>query len=76
MLMTIYDLKQKLDELEVDPAFYSLEGKVLNDRMVLYQSPRGWSVFYCDEAGLIMNEKFFHTETDACRYMHNYFKIR
>jgi hypothetical protein len=74
--MTTRDLKQLLDELDIDPAFYSLDGNRKNDQMILCQSYSAWIVFYRDESGHKNNEKYFPTEAEACQYLYNYFKIR
>lgn len=39
------DLKKKLDELEIYPNLYSVDGELLADRTVLYNSFNDWIVF-------------------------------
>lgn len=68
------ELKQKLDELEVNSSFYSLEGELLPDRIVLNQNYDKWEVFYFDERGNRNNEKTFSSEYNACNYIYNHFK--
>ncbi|MCS6973596.1 MAG: hypothetical protein N2044_05610 [Cyclobacteriaceae bacterium] len=68
------ELKQKLDELKVYPGFYSLEGELLPDRIVLYQNYAKWEVFYFDERGNRDNEKVFFSESEACNYIYEHFK--
>jgi hypothetical protein len=68
------ELKNKLDELNVYPRFYSLEGDLLPDRIVLYHNYNKWQVFYFDERGNRDKEKIFSTESEACEYIYEYFK--
>ena len=68
------ELKYRLNELEVDPIFYSLEGELQPDRVVLYRNYHRWEVFYFDEKGNRDNEKVFSSEKEACDYIYNYFK--
>lgn len=72
--MNKLELKQRLDKLEVNPDFYSLEGDLLPDRIVLYQNYHRWEVFYFDEKGNRDNEKVFSSEKEACEYLYDYFK--
>lgn len=68
------DLKQKLDELNIYEGFYSLDGTLLPDRMVLYQSYNDWVVFYFDERGNRERTITFSSEQEACQYLYEYFK--
>lgn len=68
------DLKNKLVELNVYPSFYSLDGDLLPDRIVLYQNYAKWEVFYFDERGNRDKEKVFFSENEACEYVYEYFK--
>lgn len=68
------ELKQKLDELKVYPGFYSLDGELLPDRIVLYYNYAKWEVFYFDERGNRDKENLFFSESDACNYIYEYFK--
>jgi len=67
------ELRRKLDELNVYPGFYSLEGELLPDRIVLYQNYAKWEVFYFDERGNRDNEKVFFSESEACNYIYEHF---
>ena len=69
------ELKNKLDELKVNPLIYSLYGELLSDRMVLYQSCDDWIVFYFDERGNRDNEKIFNSESDSCKYIYKEFEM-
>lgn len=68
------ELKKKLDELKVRSTQYSLDGELLPDRIVLYQSYDDWNVFYFDERGNRDSEKTFNSESDACFYIYKEFK--
>ncbi|HCY43456.1 MAG TPA: hypothetical protein DHV48_19330 [Prolixibacteraceae bacterium] len=68
------ELKHKLDELNVYCGFYSLEGELLPDRIVLHNNYDKWKVFYFDERGNQDKEKVFSSESDACNYIYEYFK--
>jgi len=72
--MDIVELKNKLDDLNVYSGFYSLDGSLLPDSIVLYHNYTKWEVFYFDERGNRDNEKTFFSENDACSYIYEYFK--
>lgn len=74
MKMNKQGLKYKLDQLGIYPGFYSLNGDLLPDKIVLYQNYHKWEVFYFDERG--NREKFhaFESESEACNYIYSYFK--
>jgi hypothetical protein len=69
-------LKSKLDELKVYEGFYSLNGEILPDRMVLYHNHNKWEVFYFDERGNRNNERTFSSGSDACLYIYEHFKMQ
>ncbi len=68
------DLKIHLDKLKVNRGYYSLNGDILPDRLVLYQNYNMWEVFYFDERGNRKDERVFMTESDACKYILEHFK--
>lgn len=74
MCMNRAELKRRLDELQVNPRFYSLEGEMLPDRMVLYHSYDKWIVFYFSERGNRENERIFSSEEEACSYLYELFE--
>lgn len=49
--MNIVELKRHLDTIGINRDFYSLEGALLPDRIVLYKNYDKWEVFYLDELG-------------------------
>lgn len=63
------ELRNRLDKLGISRNFYSLSGKLLPDRVVLYNSYDKWIVFYFSERGTRDNEKSFSSEDEACRYI-------
>jgi len=67
-------LEEKLDNLAVNKNFYSLNGNLLPDRVILYNSYDKWFVFYFDEIGNRNEEQIFNFENEACQYIYNYFK--
>ena len=67
-------LKNRLEVLNTYSGFYSLEGELLPDRIVLYQNHDRWEVFYFDERGNRDQEKVFYSESDACQYIYEYFR--
>lgn len=66
-------LKEKLDEILTNPNFYSLDGKVIPDRLILIPSGTDWIVFYLDERGGRHEEHRFTSESDACEYIYEHF---
>ena len=68
--MNIKQLKIKLEEKEIHSGFYSLDGTLLPDRIVLYSNYSKWEVFYFDERGGRHDEKTFFSENDACLYIY------
>lgn len=71
--MSITELRVKLNELGVYPGFYSLDGTLLPDRIVLYRNYSKWEVFYFTERGARDNEMIFFSESDACEYIYWHF---
>lgn len=67
------ELKNNLQKLNINPGFYSLEGELLPDRIVLFNSYSKWHVFYFDERGNRNNEKFFDSESEACNFIYSEF---
>jgi len=68
------ELKHQLYELKVRSTEYSLDGELLPDRMVLYNSYNDWIVFYLDERGNRNDEKKIDSESEACNYIYKEFK--
>lgn len=70
--MNKIELKNKLDKLNVDPLFYTLDGENIPDRVILMNNYKIWQVFYLSERGDIDNMKTYSNEEDACQYMYEY----
>lgn len=68
------ELKNKLGLLGVDSREYSLEGELISDNIILYNSYHKWEVFYLDERGSRNNKKIFDTENEACVHIYKLFK--
>ena len=68
------ELKKKLDLLGVHSCSYSLEGELVPDNIILYNSYHNWKVFYFDERGGRNDEKVFTSEKEACEYIYSLFK--
>lgn len=64
------ELKKKLDLLKVNSSTYSLEGELVSDSIILYNSYSTWTVFYLDERGGRNDEKEFVSEEKACEYIY------
>jgi hypothetical protein len=71
--MNRVQLKSKLDEIPANPNFYSFDGKILPDRVILDSSGDGWTVFYLDEYGSRHREQLFTSESEACEHIYKYF---
>jgi len=68
------ELINRLNELYIRPTAYSLEGDLLWDRIIMFNSYNDWHVFYLDERGNRNEEKIFHSESEACDYIFDFFK--
>ncbi len=67
------DLQIKLDLLGVASQAYSLEGELVPDNIILYNSYNKWEVFYLDERGDRNDEKVFNSENEACEHIYKLF---
>lgn len=65
------ELEERLEELEIRPTDYSLDGKLLPMRTILVNLNNKWITFDYDERGRVQNEKEFNTEEEACREILN-----
>lgn len=59
------ELKRILDDERFNPAVYSLEDGLPNDRLCLSQEGPQWCVYYT-ERGVRYDEQWFTAESDAC----------
>lgn len=67
--MNRVELIKKLDGLNVPNSFYDLDGNLLPDRIILYNSYNDWIVFYLDERGNRHEQKVFNSEVKALNYI-------
>jgi hypothetical protein len=72
--MNTAELKIELDLLGVKPRYYSLNGELEPDRVILFYNNIMWEVFYLDERGNRNDQKNFNTENEACLYIYNLFR--
>lgn len=61
-------LKNKLDSLNINPNFYSLNGEIIEDACIFMENYDKWIVFYF-ERGQRFFEKTFKDESVACKYL-------
>jgi hypothetical protein len=63
------ELKKTLDEMNINPVTYNLEGVDTSDCYVLSKEVDGfWSV-YCTERGILRYKKIFENESEACEHL-------
>ena len=61
-------LKALLDNEDIDPNVYSLDGGMPYEAYVLERRSSDWAVYY-SERGLRSGEVVFETEDDACSHL-------
>ena len=62
------ELQETLGREGFDPGSYDLNGGMLPDRFTLSNEAGVWSVYYCDEKGILRDKRSFKTEHEACEY--------
>jgi hypothetical protein len=67
-------LLKYLSELGVPSEYYSLEGDLNPDSIVLYESYNKWIVFYLDERGNREKMKEFNSQAEANDYVYYLFR--
>lgn len=67
-------LESRLNDLGVNPRFYSLDGSLLIAGIVLQESYGKWTVFDLDERGNKSDERTFASEDAACQYLYELFE--
>jgi hypothetical protein len=65
--MNKVELKIKLDDLNIRPEDYSLDGTLKPMATILKLSSFKWVTFDYDERGRVQDEKTFDTEDQACQ---------
>ncbi len=68
------ELIKLLKKINIPTSHYSLDGELLSDRMIIYNSYEKWIVFYLDERGNRNEEKEFDSESKALSYLYERFK--
>lgn len=63
------ELKNKLDELNINTSYYSLDGVLKPNRYTLLYSNSKWWTFLYDERGRFLDKMSFDTEDEACQNM-------
>lgn len=69
--MKIDELKCKLINLEVNPSWYSLNGELEVDRLVLFRIYSVWQVLYVDDRGNQEEIAVFGTEEEAGQFLYD-----
>jgi len=64
-------VKKELDKLGINDPLYSLNGKDLDDRVIISKPNEEWYVYYT-ERGERSDEKYFNDESEAYAY---FFKL-
>ena len=67
------ELKKVLDELGINPMYYSLDGELKESSLVLFNYYGNWRTYYL-ERGQEVCKQIFLTEEDACNYMYEELK--
>lgn len=60
--------------LKINSIYYSLNGDLNPDSVILFQNYANWEAFYLDERGGRSDEKNFNSEEEACLYIYKIFK--
>ncbi|MDE7395231.1 MAG: hypothetical protein K2M95_03825 [Clostridiales bacterium] len=70
--MNAEELKRKLEEANIPPYLYNLDGKGRTDERFCLQKLGGveWQVYYV-ERGVKTTDLRFATEEEACAYIYN-----
>jgi hypothetical protein len=74
--MGIIELKEKLDEMGINPNYYSLNEGLYPDRLILEIKHQTTDVFYFDERGNKEKCQEFRKTEDACLCVFDFFKNR
>jgi len=63
--MTLEELKRKLTVCKVPERWYSLDGGLKPDAVIIYRNYSFWECFYLDEKGVRNMERVFTSDEDA-----------
>jgi hypothetical protein len=72
--MNCKELDLELQQLGVASQRYNLQGDLISDTIILYNSYDTWEVFYFDERGGKNDVKKFKSECEACWYIFKLFR--
>jgi hypothetical protein len=67
--MNKIDLKSQLDDLNINPHIYNLEGSICNPGTVLFENYGKWEIIVAGDKGEQTIEKVFKTESEACEFL-------
>ena len=67
--MNKQELKEKLDNLDIDSSCYSLDGMLYPIRYILLHTKSLWLTFSYDERGNVQGLSEFKSEDKACKSM-------
>lgn len=71
--MDVNTLEKKLQELGVRGSYYSLNGELKSDSIILYHNYNKWEVFYLDEKGGRHPMGIFENEEESCDFSYKEF---
>ena len=66
--MNVDELRRNVEDLRINPNFYSILETKAMEGLVLEQQGSDWEVHELDERGGIHNRHVFKTENEACLY--------
>ena len=66
--MNRFELNDKLVANRIDERFYSLDGTLKDEALILEQKTENTWVVYYSERGLRTGESYFGSESEACEY--------
>ena len=67
--MNKIDLKSRLDDLNINPHIYNLEGSICNPGTILFENYEKWEIIVVGDKGEQTIEKVFKTESEACEFL-------
>ena len=67
--LNLKELDNILKAEKVKPNWYSIDGKVVPDRMIIQQIDGNWNVFYYGDRGEVTDETIYDNESAACEHL-------
>ncbi len=71
--MNTQELNQKLIALQINPTFYSLDGRIVVGQVLEKKDNNLFLVYSVDDRGGQYNKHEFAKEEEACEYLYNFF---